>query len=167
MPSTAGAAGRSATSVGAGVLLGVGFGGLFDGVVLHQILQWHHMLSSEGCCPTTTVAGLEMNTLADGLFHVVTMILLLVATTMLWHETQVHGVRRSGRQLLGLGLAGWGLFNLIEGVIDHQILGIHHVRAGPNQLAYDVGFLVFGAILLVSGYVLARAGPPDAAIRNG
>ena len=29
-----------------GLLLGVGFGGLFDGIALHQILQWHHMLTS-------------------------------------------------------------------------------------------------------------------------
>jgi uncharacterized membrane protein len=27
------------------LLLGIGLGGFFDGIVLHQILQWHHMLS--------------------------------------------------------------------------------------------------------------------------
>ena len=25
-------------------------------------------------------------------------------------------------------LVGWGAFNLVEGTIDHEILGIHHVR---------------------------------------
>ena len=54
----------------AGILLGVGFGGFVDGIVLHQILQWHHMLTSTGDHPATTVAGLEANTLWDGLFHV-------------------------------------------------------------------------------------------------
>lgn len=39
------------------LLLGIGFGGFIDGIVLHQILQWHHMLSAEGCCPTSTVLG--------------------------------------------------------------------------------------------------------------
>jgi uncharacterized membrane protein len=56
------------------LLLGIGFGGFIDGIVLHQILQWHHMLSAEGCCPTSTVLGLEDNTLADGFFHVATWI---------------------------------------------------------------------------------------------
>jgi uncharacterized membrane protein len=55
-----------------GILLGIGLGGFVDGIVLHQILQWHHMLSSEGSHPTTTVAGLETNTLWDGLFHAAT-----------------------------------------------------------------------------------------------
>ena len=54
----------------AGVLLGIGFGGFVDGIVLHQILQWHHMLTSTGDHPATTVAGLETNTVWDGLFHV-------------------------------------------------------------------------------------------------
>jgi uncharacterized membrane protein len=26
----------------AGIFLGLGLGGFFDGIVLHQILQWHH-----------------------------------------------------------------------------------------------------------------------------
>jgi len=29
----------------AGILLGIGLGGFVDGIVLHQILQWHHMLT--------------------------------------------------------------------------------------------------------------------------
>lgn len=32
----------------AGILLGLGLGGFFDGIVLHQILQWHHMLTDAG-----------------------------------------------------------------------------------------------------------------------
>ncbi|MCK1539441.1 DUF2243 domain-containing protein, partial [Bradyrhizobium sp. 176] len=31
--------------ISAGVLLGLGLGGFFDGIVFHQLLQWHHMLS--------------------------------------------------------------------------------------------------------------------------
>ena len=38
----------------AGVLFGLGLGGFFDGIVLHQILQWHHMLTSAGYPPTTS-----------------------------------------------------------------------------------------------------------------
>jgi uncharacterized membrane protein len=36
-----------------GVLIGFGVGGFVDGIVLHQILQWHHMLTSAGYRPTT------------------------------------------------------------------------------------------------------------------
>ena len=32
----------------AGILLGVGLGWFVDGIVLHQILQWHHMLTDYG-----------------------------------------------------------------------------------------------------------------------
>lgn len=46
--------------IAAGVLFGLGFSGFFDGVVLHQILQWHHMLTSAGYADTT-VAGLKLN----------------------------------------------------------------------------------------------------------
>ena len=55
-----------------GILLGMGLGGFVDGIVLHQILQWHHMLTSAGGHPASTVAGLETNTLWDGLFHAAT-----------------------------------------------------------------------------------------------
>jgi uncharacterized membrane protein len=29
-------------------ILGVGLGGFVDGIVLHQVLQWHHLLSDGG-----------------------------------------------------------------------------------------------------------------------
>jgi len=61
-----------------GFLLGIGFGGFVDGIVLHQLLQWHHMLTSQGDYPATTIAGLEKNTLWDGLFHVSTWIAAIV-----------------------------------------------------------------------------------------
>jgi len=32
--------------VASGIYLGAGLGGFVDGIVLHQILQWHHMLTS-------------------------------------------------------------------------------------------------------------------------
>ena len=56
----------------AGILFGLGLGGFFDGIVLHQILQWHHMLTSAGY-PADSVANLELNTSGDGLFHAAPM----------------------------------------------------------------------------------------------
>jgi uncharacterized membrane protein len=57
-------------------------------------------------------------------------------------------------------LAGWGVFNLVEGIIDHQILGIHHVREGNQgyELAWDLAFLAFGAILLIVGWITISLG---------
>jgi uncharacterized membrane protein len=139
----------------AGLLLGIGLGGFLDGIVLHQILQWHHMLSDEGCCPEQTVAGLEDNTLADGLFHLFAWVCVAVAVVTLWRGAR-RGETLPGRVLAGLVLAGWGAFNLVEGVVDHQLLGLHHVREGDSEIAFDVGFLVFGALLLAVGGLLAR-----------
>ena len=136
-----------------GILLGIGLGGFVDGIVLHQILQWHHILTSTEGNPPTTVAGLEANTPADGLFHAATWVFVAIGTYALWREGRVG----PWRVLLGWMLVGWGAFNLVEGVVDHLVLGIHHVRddlGGP--LGWDLGFLAFGAVLLIGGLVLAR-----------
>jgi uncharacterized membrane protein len=140
----------------AGILLGIGFGGFFDGILLHQILQWHHMLTGTGDHPATTVAGLEDNTLADGLFHALTFVAALTGLAVLWKAVG-RGAVLAGRHLLGLMLAGWGSFNLVEGVVDHQILTVHHVNP-DNVVLWDTLFLVLGAVLLVGGLALARSG---------
>jgi uncharacterized membrane protein len=148
-----------------GILLGVGLGGFVDGIVLHQVLQWHHMLTSTDSdhiglpfYPADTVAGLKVNTLWDGLFHVLAWVAVLVGLILLY--SRVRGTQPriwSWRALWGWLLAGWGLFDLVEGLVDHQILGIHHVRSGPHQLWYDIGFLIFGAALVAGGYLLQRS----------
>jgi uncharacterized membrane protein len=140
----------------AGLLLGIGLGGFVDGIVLHQILQWHHLLSSTGEHPPTTVAGLEANTLADGLFHAATWLATVAGVWLLWRAERA-GVRWNGRELLGAALAGWGAFNLVEGIVDHHLLGLHHVRPGEAELAYDLGFLALGAALVIAGAYLIRS----------
>jgi uncharacterized membrane protein len=141
------------------LLFGLGLGGLFDGIVLHQILQWHHMLSSEGSYPVTTVAGLEANTLGDGLFHAVTYVAVAAALWLLWKAGSGASGQWSARLLIGLLLVGWGTFNLVEGTIDHQLLQIHHVREdSANRAAWDIAFLGWGALMLVGGRILARSG---------
>ena len=140
-----------------GILLGIGLGGFVDGIVLHQILQWHHMLTSEGSYPDTTVAGLEANTLWDGLFHAATWVAVAVGLYILWRRATDWRWAISGHALLGWMLVGWGVFNLVEGIVDHHILTIHHVREGSNQTAWDLAFLAFGALLLLGGWALTRA----------
>ena len=141
-----------------GFLLGVGLGGFVDGIVLHQVLQWHHLLSDEGDFPMDTVQGLEHNTVADGLFHTVTWFVVAAGMTVTIHAWQRRRLAPPWRSHVGMLLVGWGVFNLAEGVVDHQILGIHHVRddlGGP--LSWDIGFLVFGVLLVLVGLALNRS----------
>ena len=146
---------------GAGLLLGIGLGGFFDGIVLHQILQWHHMLTSHGNYPATTVAGLEVNTFWDGLFHATTYVATAVGLGLLWRAAREPHGRWSTKRLIGLLLMGWGGFNVVEGVVDHHILTLHHVNeTAPRDqwLWWDLAFLAWGAIMLFGGRALARAG---------
>lgn len=150
---------RPLPSRAAGLLFGLGLGGFLDGIVLHQVLQWHHMVSDVTRYPTTTVGGLEVNTLADGFFHLGTWVLVLAASLVTLREWRRGRLAPSWSFHAGLLLAGWGAFNLVEGVVDHHLLGVHHVRddlGGP--LAWDVGFLVLGAALLAGGWLLHRRG---------
>lgn len=151
-----------------GIVLGVGLGGFVDGILLHQLLQWHHLLSSTNTARIgveyynpDTVTGLRMNTVWDGVFHVVCWLAVLVGLAILY--ARVTRDRRrvwASRVLWGWILAGWGLFNLVEGILDHHILGIHHVHNGPYQLWWDLSFLALGALLFAGGYLLQRGGRP-------
>jgi uncharacterized membrane protein len=141
--------------------MGLGLGGFVDGIVLHQVLQWHHMLTSTASHPMTTVAGLEANTLADGFFHLATWLLVAAALWHMWRAWRAGRPAPRWRTQLGALLVGWGLFNLVEGLIDHEILGIHHVRddlGGP--VGWDLAFLGFGALLVAGGRWLMRGATP-------
>jgi uncharacterized membrane protein len=140
-------------------VLGLGLGGFIDGIVLHQILQWHHMLTGEsGGEPMTTVSGLEANTMVDGFFHLATWLLVMAATVLIIRAWQRGELAPPWRAHLGMLLAGWGAFNLVEGLIDHQLLGIHHVRDDLGApLAWDLAFLAFGVVLVAVGLALSRA----------
>jgi uncharacterized membrane protein len=137
--------------------MGIGLGGFVDGILLHQVFQWHHILTAEGCCPAGTVAGLEDNTLADGFFHVATWIAVMagtIAATRAWQRGEL--APPWSRHFGGL-ILGWGAFNLIEGVVDHHILGIHHVRDDLGApLGWDIGFLALGAAQVALGWLLVR-----------
>ena len=151
--------GRSATPRKApAFIMGLGLGGFLDGIVLHQILQWHHMLTDTGDHPMTTVAGLEANTLADGFFHLATWVLVATAMFLTVRAWQRRELAPPWRGHLGMLLAGWGVFNVAEGLINHEVLGIHHVRDDLGApVGWDIGFLFLGILLIAFGSALSRS----------
>ena len=121
-----------------GVLLGLGVGGFVDGILLHQVLQWHHMRTGDG------ILGERSAQTVAGVF-------------VLSSRTRWSDGAWSRWELVGWMLAGWGAFNLIEGLVDHQLLGVHHVRDDVGApLGWDLAFLASGTILIAAGWGVAR-----------
>src|SRR5262245_35460529 len=119
----------------AAIMLGIGLGDFVDGILLHQILQWHNMLSN--WMPPTPIEAMHVNMVWDGLFHAVVWLVTLVGVFLLWsaayHQERIPLLR----EFVGQLLFGWGWFNLVEGLIDHQLLGIHYVRQVANYTVYQ------------------------------
>lgn len=160
---------RRGFPVVAGILLGLGLGGFFDGIVLHQLLQWHHLVTSAGY-PPDSVANLEINTLADGLFHAATYVFTVAGLVVLWRRARRPHRPWSGKRFVGSVLVGFGVFNLVEGTISHQILQIHHVNeTAPRDqwIWWDLGFLAWGAVMMAIGWALIAAGRRAEAVSAG
>ncbi len=139
----------------ASMVLGIGVGGFIDGIVLHQILQWHEMLSNK-IAPTTFVTK-SVNMFWDGIFHAFTLMVTVVGIVLLWKLLWRKDIDRSGNLLAGGMLLGWGLFNVIEGIIDHHILKLHNVREiTTNTAAWNYGFLGLSLVMLVIGYLMVK-----------
>jgi len=144
----------------AGGVIGVALGGFFDGILLHQILQWHHVLS---LVPGEALRDLRNQVLADGAFHVLMYLIAGLGLGLLWRARVGLVDAGAGRRLAGSVLFGFGLWQFIDVVIFHWIAGIHRTRVDvENPLAWDIGWLV--ALCLpptIAGFWLARqAGPP-------
>jgi uncharacterized membrane protein len=151
--------------IASATLIGIGMGGFVDGIVLHQLLQWHHMLSTP--LPPIDLVSVKVNMFWDGLFHAFTWIVTFVGLLLLWRAGRQTDVPWSTRLFAGSLALGWGAFNVIEGIIDHQLLGLHHVHPGAGQLTWDIGFLVFGAALIAGGTLAIRSGRGASWARGG
>jgi uncharacterized membrane protein len=150
--------------IAAGLLLGVGLGGFVDGILFHQILQWHNMLTGPQYFPKTVddpqavIRNMQVNMFWDGLFHAFTWMTTAIGLALLWRAGQRPDVPWSTSTFVGSLPMGWGLFNFVEGVIDHHILHVHHVVEGPNHLVWDVGFLISGVVLFAAGWMIMQRG---------
>ncbi|SDH26968.1 Uncharacterized membrane protein [Alteribacillus persepolensis] len=129
-------------------LMGFGTLGALDGIIFHQLLQWHSVVME------TTRQGQIMS---DGFFHLAVTITLIGGGLVLWIAGKPTDVTRGVQLLIGSFLIGGGVFNLLEGIINHHLLQIHRVKPGdPNALLYDLGFLAIGLGLFLAGYVIYR-----------
>jgi uncharacterized membrane protein len=159
--------------IAAGTCIGIGLGGFVDGILFHQLLQAHSMLSARypirGVEAERLVIHLQVNMFWDGIFHVGTWLVTAMGLGLLWQAVRRPDVVLSTQTLIGSLLLGWGLFNLVEGVIDHHILHIHHVTETASHLVWDLSFLGFSAVLATIGWLLiandsfTAASAPDAA----
>ena len=140
----------------AGILLGLGQAGFFDGIVFHQLLQWHHMFTSVES--SNTVSGLELNTLGDGLFHLVDWLFTLSGLVVLWLTVKRNDVDLSTSIFIGAFCIGAGMFNITEGILSHHVLQIHHVKPGAHPLAWDLSFIGAGILsAIIGGIILNRS----------
>ena len=135
------------------LLLGVGLGGFADGILFHQVLQWHHLVA--GYRSPDDLEGLQVNTLADGVFHVLCWI--AVAAGVLWVARAYDDVRTLGlRGATGWLLVGWGAWHLVDEVLFHVVLQAHHIRMVEDYLVYDLAYTASGVLLLLAGVALLR-----------
>ncbi|WP_437380172.1 DUF2243 domain-containing protein [Inquilinus limosus] len=135
-----------------GIALGFALGGFFDGILLHQILQWHHLLSL-----VPGIGDLRMQVLWDGYFHALMYVIAAIALWGLWRA------RRSderGERVYGAVLAGFGLWHVVDALLSHWVVGIHRIKVdSASPLAWDLlWFAVFGLLPLALGWFVLRRG---------
>ena len=138
-------------------LLGFAIGGFFDGILLHQVLQWHHLLSGlEG----GRFGDLRFQILADGLFHLLMYAIALFGLYLLWRARGRLARHAAGRMLLAYALIGFGAWHILDGIVSHWVLGIHRIRMDSEApLFWDLlWFIVFGVLFVAAGLLLRRRG---------
>lgn len=139
----------------AGYLLGFAMGGFFDGILLHQILQWHHLLS---LVDNPLVADIRSQILADGLFHALMYLIAAVGLCLLWRAQGELSQSNAARRFLAHTLIGFGAWNILDAVLFHWVLQIHRIRLDSDQpLMWDlIWFFVFGVAFIVAGSMLKK-----------
>jgi uncharacterized membrane protein len=139
-----------------GLLLGFALGGFFDGILLHQILQWHHLLSN-----VDAVKDMRAQILADGIFHALMYAIAAVALFKLWRRRSDFAAPGADLALFGHALVGFGAWHIADAVFSHWITGIHRIKLdSPNPLVWDLAwFFAFGVVPALLGcLVLRKAG---------
>lgn len=139
----------------AGVAIGIGMGGFIDGILFHQIFQFHNMLSAR--IPTSDLLGVKVNMVWDGVFHLAVWLITALGIGLLFRAGRRRDAQWSAQVFLPALLIGWGAFNLVEGLVNHHVLQLHHVYEAAGQSGWDYAFLASGLALLAAGWWLIRS----------
>jgi uncharacterized membrane protein len=126
----------------AGFLLGVGLAALLDAALFHNLLAWHTFVGSG---PVHEV---------EGIFHLAALAAVVGGVYLLWKARGRLAEPAAGQVLTGSALGGLATFNLVEGVVTHHVLGLHHVNPGGNVAAWDIGFLLVNVVIGLLGWRL-------------
>ncbi len=137
------------------VVIGVGLGMFTDGIVFHQVIQWHRLISSTSYVDDT-VAGLEAADLADGLFHLAALVITVVGVALLWRAQERSTRRRPWGELVGGVLVGAGAFNIFDGVVNHLLLDLHHLHEETYEITSDLVYIAVSVGLVAIGLLLHR-----------
>ncbi len=62
------------------------------------------------------------------MFHASTYIFVAIGLAILWRAARRPHLPWSGKMLAGSMLMGFGIFNVVEGIVNHHILQVHHVN---------------------------------------
>ncbi|ANN76574.1 DUF2243 domain-containing protein [Bordetella flabilis] len=145
----------SASYTWAGYALGFAMSGFFDGILLHQILQWHHLLSG---VQSARFGDLRVQIMADGLFHAAMYLVAAAGLYMLYRARADLSLPRGGRRLMANFWIGFGVWHVLDAVLSHWVTRIHRIRMDvSNPLAWDLAWLfLFGVIPLLAGWRLRR-----------
>ena len=139
----------------AAFLLGFATSGFLDIVLLHQILQWHHFLSTFG-------GDLRWQVAIDGWYHAAVFAIAAAGLLFLWQARSGLTEPGAGRTMGAWGLIGVGTCYVLDVFVLHLGLDLHHVRMDvSNPVAWDIGFVsIFGFGPIAAGLWLRRRGSP-------
>ena len=146
---------RDADGFGPAVVIGVGFGMFADGIVFHQVIQWHRLISSTAYVDDV-VGGLRAADLADGLFHLAALLVTVAGVALLWRAQERSVRRRPWGELVGGVLVGAGAFNIFDGVVNHLLLDLHHLHEETYELSSDLVYIAVSVVLVGVGVLLHR-----------
>src|SRR5262245_28366344 len=141
----------------AGILLGFGLGGFIDKLTFRQLLHWHAAGLAE--IPSSIRDVITVSLLWEGLIHALLWVVAAIGLAMLWSVTRRLRSQPSTRYLFGTMMLGWGLLNLIDGLINHFLLSLHSASETANSRPWNIGFLFIGGIVFsLVGRLMMKAG---------
>lgn len=149
---------RNAQLDTAAAVIGFGMGGVFDFMVLQLVFQWHNMISNR--VPVTTLEALRLNNFWDGIGELIMWVFVWVGLFLLIRAVRGNAFVPTTLRVVGLFILGWGVFNFVDGILNHHILALHNVREdAADKDFWNIWFLVLAGIVQpFAGWLIARAG---------